>query len=101
MVVRPHLGICSCGDAAKYLMFFCVGIYLALQPKQLIPSRATIVKTVVALLLPLALVYFLPIDRADYAGNVTHTSLRLVVATVFLIIAISLSHSHIGKLIAR
>ena len=90
MVMRPNI-----------LMFYCVGIYLALQSKQLIPSRATIVKTLAALLTPLALVYFLPIDRADYAGNVTHTSLRLVVATVFLIIAISLSRTHIGKLIGR
>ena len=90
MVMRPNI-----------LMFFRVGIYLALQSKQLIPSRATIVKIVDALLIPLALVYFLPINNANYGGNVTHTLLRLLVASLFLITAISLSRSHIGKLIAR
>ena len=90
IVMRPNI-----------LMFFSVGVYLALQSKQLIPSKSTILKTSTALLIPLALVYFLPINNANFQGNVAQTILRLVVSTIFLIIAISLSRTYIGKLIGR
>ena len=90
IILRPNI-----------LMFFTVGIYMALQSNQLIPTLNTTFKLLTTLLIALALVYFVPALETNYGKNLPNTALRLAVASCFLITAIALSRIKIGKLIAR
>ena len=90
VIMRPNI-----------LMFFTVGIYMAHQSNQLIPTLNTAFKILTTLLIALALVYFIPVLEANYGKNLPNTALRLAVASCFLITAIALSRTKVGKLIAR
>ena len=90
IVLRPNI-----------LMFFVVGIYLALQSDQLIPARSTLFKLLSVLFITSAIVYLVPALAADYSNNVTKTTFRMLVACIFLIASIVLSRVSLGKLIAR
>jgi succinoglycan biosynthesis protein ExoH len=83
------------------MMFFTIGVYLALQSDQLIPSRETVIKLITVLFLALVLVYFTPVLSANYAKNVPNIVFRLVITSCLLITAIALSRINAGRLIAR
>ena len=90
IVMRPNI-----------LMFFTIGICLALQSSQLIPTLNTALKLIATLLIALGLIYFVPALEANYGKNLPNNAMRLAVASCFLILAIALSRLKIGKLIAR
>lgn len=83
------------------MMFYIAGVYLALQSDRLIPSRETLIKLGIALLLAFVLVYFVPVLSANYGKNVPNIVFRLVVSSGFLATAIALSRINAGRLIAR
>lgn len=83
------------------LMFFTIGIVMALQSSQLIPSLYTVLKLLFTILTALALVYFIPVLKINYGESLPNTALRLVVASCFLTTAVVLSRLKFGKRIAH
>lgn len=86
LVIRPHI-----------LMFFAVGVHLALQGRLLWPRPRVLLHLALALAAVMALVAWLP----AYAGNLPGTGLRLLVATGFWLAAASLARFSLGAALAR
>jgi succinoglycan biosynthesis protein ExoH len=90
IVMRPHI-----------LMFFTIGIYLIMQSDRLLPSPRTAIKLYATLLLTLALVQLVPILHSNYGQNVPTTAFRLTMASTFFVMAVALSRSAAGRVVAR
>ena len=90
VVMRPHI-----------MMFFCAGLYLALQGSLFSPTRAALGKLVLAVLLPIAGVGLAALIGYGSYDSVTNTLLRLLVAPAFILAAYALSHVKAGRLLAK
>lgn len=90
VVMRPQI-----------LMFFCTGIYLALQGNLFSPGLGALGKLLAAMLVPLALVGLTPVFAGEYSGNAAGTLSRVLVSGTFLLVAYGLSRMAVGSLLAR
>lgn len=89
LIMRPHI-----------LMFFAVGVYVALHGRLFWPSRVVFWRLLIALSGSMALVAWVPPLAQHYAENLAGTMLRLVVAALFLLSAYALGHWRAGRWLA-